>query len=69
MDDLYHFRDHYFENHDVEKAAEKIDDITEQLKKTLKIIDEHRGRLLHYIATKFAKNQFLQILAKKRLKL
>jgi len=43
VDDLYHFRDHYFENHDVEKAAEKIDDITEQLKKTLKIIDEHRA--------------------------
>ncbi|XP_039224069.1 tetratricopeptide repeat protein 5-like isoform X2 [Crotalus tigris] len=35
VDHLYHFRDHYFENHSVEDAGKKRQDVQEEMEKTL----------------------------------
>ncbi|KAM6450718.1 tetratricopeptide repeat protein 5 [Liasis olivaceus] len=35
VDQLYHFRDHYFENHSVEDAGKKQQDVREEMEKTL----------------------------------
>ncbi|XP_028838844.1 tetratricopeptide repeat protein 5 [Denticeps clupeoides] len=40
VDELYHFRDHYFETHSVEDANRKQNDVTEQMNKTLKRLEE-----------------------------
>lgn len=40
VDALYHFRDHYFENHSIEDAKNKNDDLEIELKDTLAKFDE-----------------------------
>lgn len=45
MDELYNFRDHYFENHSVEDAGKKQDDVAVEMEKTLKMLEEKEGEL------------------------
>lgn len=44
VDELYHFRDCYFETHDVEEAGKKESDVAQELEKTLKTLEEKEGR-------------------------
>lgn len=48
MDGLYHFRDCYFETHSVEDAGRKQSDVTQELEKTLKKLEEYEGKVLNY---------------------
>ncbi|CAH1779557.1 unnamed protein product [Owenia fusiformis] len=42
---LYTFRDHYFENHSLEEAANKTEKVAKQLKETLNILETHQGSI------------------------
>lgn len=44
VDELYHFRDCYFETHDVEEAGKKEGNVAQELEKTLKTLEEKEGR-------------------------
>lgn len=43
VDGLYRFRDHYFETHSVEEASRKQNDVTQEMTKTLKRLEEKEG--------------------------
>ncbi|XP_060111564.1 LOW QUALITY PROTEIN: tetratricopeptide repeat protein 5-like [Heteronotia binoei] len=43
VDQLYHFRDHYFESHSVEDAGKKQQDVREEMEKTLKAMETIEG--------------------------
>ncbi|XP_026576417.1 tetratricopeptide repeat protein 5 [Pseudonaja textilis] len=43
VDHLYHFRDHYFENHSVEDAGKKQQDVQEEMEKTLQKMEAIDG--------------------------
>lgn len=43
MDDLYNFRDCYFETHSIEDAKKKDSDVTQEMEKTLKYLQEKEG--------------------------
>ena len=43
VDDLYAYRDHYFENFSLECAAQKDENLKEELSKTLELIDSYKG--------------------------
>ncbi|GFU17427.1 tetratricopeptide repeat protein 5 [Nephila pilipes] len=45
VEELYTFRDHYFENHKAESVDQKINDLSEQLNKTLKIFSDQTDEL------------------------
>ncbi|KAJ8261583.1 hypothetical protein GJAV_G00155970 [Gymnothorax javanicus] len=47
VDQLYHFRDHYFETHNVEDAGRKQNDVTQEMEKVLKRMDEKEERYRH----------------------
>lgn len=47
VDELYKFRDCYFETHSVEDAARKRSDVTEEMDKTLKKLEEKEELLKH----------------------
>lgn len=56
VENLYRFRDHYFENHDVSKAACKNDDVSRELNVVVKLINERKEQferenraLFHYL--------------------
>lgn len=40
VDDLYRFRDCYFETHSIEDAEKKDGDVTQEIEKTLKYLQE-----------------------------
>lgn len=40
MDELYNFRDCYFETHSVEEAGRKQSDVAQEIEKTLKMLEE-----------------------------
>ncbi len=40
VDDLYHFRDHFFENHSLEEAKEKNMKVELKMKETLEKLDQ-----------------------------
>lgn len=40
MDDLYRFRDCYFETHCIEDAEKKDGDVTQEIEKSLKCLQE-----------------------------
>ena len=44
VDELYAFRDHYFENHSIEEADQKPSDVEKELEKTMVVIDGVTGR-------------------------
>ena len=44
MDELYNFRDHYFETHNVEDAERKQNDVTVEMEKALKKLEEKEGK-------------------------
>jgi len=44
VDQLYAFRDHYFENHSIEQASQKLSDVQKELEKTMAILDTVTGR-------------------------
>lgn len=50
MDDLYNFREHYFETHSVEEAGRKQNDVAQEMEKTLKKLEEKESK--GYIYTK-----------------
>lgn len=43
VDELYNFRDCYFENHSMEDAKKKDSDVTQEMEKTLKYLQEKEG--------------------------
>ena len=43
MDELYNFRDCYFETHGVEEAGRKQSDVAKEIEKTLKKLEEKEG--------------------------
>lgn len=49
MDDLYNYRDCYFETHHVEDAGRKQEDVAQEIEKTLKKLGEKEGD--HYVHT------------------
>lgn len=44
VDDLYNFREHYFETHSVEDAGRKQNDVAQEMEKTLKKLEEKEGK-------------------------
>ena len=49
VDELYHFRDHFFECNGVEKAAMKQEEIKTKLQEALTILDYVKGTIYIYI--------------------
>ncbi|KAG7462167.1 hypothetical protein MATL_G00199590 [Megalops atlanticus] len=47
VDQLFYFRDHYFETHGVEDAGKKQSDVVEEMEKTLKRLEEKEERYRH----------------------
>ncbi|XP_036407000.1 tetratricopeptide repeat protein 5 [Megalops cyprinoides] len=47
VDQLFYFRDHYFETHGVEDAGKKQSDVIEEMEKTLKRLEEKEERYRH----------------------
>ncbi|KAK6291981.1 tetratricopeptide repeat protein 5-like [Coregonus clupeaformis] len=47
VDELYHFRDHYFETHSVEDAERKPSDVAQEMEKTLKKLEEKEESYKH----------------------
>ncbi|KAK5848286.1 hypothetical protein PBY51_005914 [Eleginops maclovinus] len=47
VDDLYNFRDNYFETHSVEEAGRKQNDVAQEMEKTLKKLEEKEDQLKH----------------------
>lgn len=45
VDELYDFRDHYFERNSIEKAIQKTDDVKKELETLLKALDEAQGQI------------------------
>ncbi len=43
VDDLYDYRDHYFERHSLDEAISKPQHVEEQLNKTLQVLDSLQG--------------------------
>lgn len=43
MDELYNYRDCYFETHSVEDAGRKQQDVSQEMEKTLKKLEEKEG--------------------------
>jgi hypothetical protein len=43
LNELYIFRDHYFENHSLDKASKKNSDVENEMKNTLKFFDDLEG--------------------------
>ena len=63
MDELYHFRDHYFETHSVEDAGRKQSDVAQEMEKTLTKLRENEGEMTEqkrkvccYLVTTHVKN-------------
>lgn len=50
VDDLYTFRDCYFETHSLEDAEKKDSDVTQKMEKTLKCLQEKEGECAHVSA-------------------
>lgn len=44
VDDVYKFRDCYFETHSLEDAEKKDSDVTQKMEKTLKCLQEKEGQ-------------------------
>lgn len=47
VDELYAFRDHYFENHSVEDAGRKQNDVAQEMEKTIKKLEDKEESLKH----------------------
>lgn len=63
MQQLYEFRDHYFEHNSTDKALLKIQETQEKLKETLNVLDYVQGKdSLDYSAS--AKGQFRKLSCK-----
>lgn len=43
VDKLYKFRDHFVENHGIEKAAQKTEEVSKLMKETLQALETHKG--------------------------
>ena len=50
MDELYNFRDCYFETHSVEEAGRKQSDVAQEIEKTLKKLEEKEGAFIYTAA-------------------
>ncbi len=48
MDELYSFRDCYFETHSIEDAGKKQNDVAQEIEKTLKKLEEKEGECRVY---------------------
>lgn len=49
VDELYNFRDCYFETHSVEEAGRKQSDVAQEIEKTLKKLEEKEGECYIYL--------------------
>lgn len=47
VDDLYNFRDRYFETHSIEDAEKKDSNVTQEMEKTLKYLQEKEDQFKH----------------------
>ncbi|KAM3842415.1 tetratricopeptide repeat protein 5 [Diretmus argenteus] len=61
VDELYTFRDSYFETHSVEDAGRKQSDVAQEMEKTLKKIEEKAERLKHKAEFLLQKGRCLNI--------
>ncbi|XP_068164312.1 tetratricopeptide repeat protein 5 [Antennarius striatus] len=61
VDDLYKFRDCYFEAHSLEEAAKKQSDVTQELEKTLKKLEEKEDEFKHKAEFLLLKGRCLNI--------
>lgn len=48
MDELYNFRDCYFETHSVEEAGKKQSDVAQEMEKALKKLEEKERECCSY---------------------
>lgn len=48
MDELYNFRDCYFETHSVQEAGKKQNDVAQEIEKTLNKLEEKEGECCIY---------------------
>uniref|UniRef100_A0A8C5SK60 Tetratricopeptide repeat domain 5 n=1 Tax=Laticauda laticaudata TaxID=8630 RepID=A0A8C5SK60_LATLA len=63
VDHLYHFRDHYFENHNVEDAGKKQQDVQEEMEKTLQKMEAIDGNSQGRAYTLMLKGKALNVSA------
>ena len=47
MQSLYDFRDHYFERHSIDEAAEKTTRLADELQKVISNLDDLKGMLFN----------------------
>lgn len=64
MDELYNFRDCYFETHNVEEAEKKESDVAQEVEKTLKKLEEKEGwcRIASNTILFFSENENVKVL-------
>ncbi|KAF3837134.1 hypothetical protein F7725_004598 [Dissostichus mawsoni] len=61
VDDLYNFREHYFETHSVEEAGRKQNDVAQEMEKTLKKLEEKEDQLKHKVEFLLQKGRCLNV--------
>ncbi|XP_067379666.1 tetratricopeptide repeat protein 5 isoform X2 [Channa argus] len=61
VDELYNFRDCYFETHNVEEAGRKQSDVAQQLEKTLKRLEEKEEHYKHKVEFLLQKGRCLNV--------
>ncbi|XP_033992684.1 tetratricopeptide repeat protein 5 [Trematomus bernacchii] len=61
VDDLYNFREHYFETHSVEDAGRKQNDVAQEMEKTLKKLEEKEDQLKHKVEFLLQKGRCLNV--------
>ncbi|KAM9426022.1 tetratricopeptide repeat protein 5 [Pholidichthys leucotaenia] len=61
VDDLYKFRDCYFETHSIEEAGRKQSDVAEQMEQTLKKVEEKEERFKHKVEFLLLKGSCLNV--------
>lgn len=49
VNELYFFRDHYFEKHSLENAGRKQNDVAQEMAKTLRKLEEKEGEHQFFI--------------------
>ncbi|XP_066579055.1 tetratricopeptide repeat protein 5 isoform X2 [Amia ocellicauda] len=61
VDELYRFRDHYFDTHAVEDAGRKQGDVAQEMERTLKRLEEEEDRYRHDAAFLLLKGRALSV--------
>jgi len=62
VDDLYSFRDRYFETHSVEDAGRKQNDVAQEMAKTLERLEEKEGGHYFFLFYNFSCKEVLMFI-------